>query len=245
MKINIYQINSERDDKRLMFFGLDEIQKLTGDGTVKSEMYDKIFSGEVDCDSMESVYQKFNIDHPDGYTGRSLSVSDVVEVVDSDTTDKGCFFCDNVGFKKIDFEPEKAQDTTKITVLFCQVNQPLKAVTIENSYPAMKKLIGGETEEYMPFEENIALVCNENKGRKQNLPLNRAIYFDNSHDIREIVRGDFFLTYAPLDAPRYSNFPSELEKKFSDLFKYPDRFYEQKGVIKAYPIKPKIRDMER
>ena len=80
MKINIYQINHERDDKRLMFFGLDEVQKLTGSKMVKAEIYDKIFSGDVDCHSLEDVYRKFNEDHPAGYKGRSLSVSDVVEM---------------------------------------------------------------------------------------------------------------------------------------------------------------------
>ena len=54
MKINIYQINHDRDDKRLMFFGLDEVQKLTGSKMVKAEIYDKIFSGDVDCPSLES-----------------------------------------------------------------------------------------------------------------------------------------------------------------------------------------------
>jgi hypothetical protein len=76
MKINIYQINHVRDDKRLMFFGLDEVQKLTGSKMVKAEIYDKIFSGDVDCPSLEGVFHKFNYDHPAGYTGRSLSVSD-------------------------------------------------------------------------------------------------------------------------------------------------------------------------
>ena len=88
MKINIYQINHERDDKRLMFFGLDEVQKLTGSKMVKAEIYDKIFSGDVDCHSLEDVYRKFNEEHPAGYKGRSLSVSDVVEIVESDNTEK-------------------------------------------------------------------------------------------------------------------------------------------------------------
>ena len=87
MKINIYQINHERDDKRLMFFGLDEVQKLTGSKMVKAEIYDKIFSGDVDCHSLEDVYRKFNEEHPAGYKGRSLSVSDVVEIVESDNTE--------------------------------------------------------------------------------------------------------------------------------------------------------------
>ena len=75
MKINIYQINHDRDDKRLMFFGLDEVQKLTGSKMVKAEIYDKIFSGDVDCPSLEGVFHKFNYDHPAGYTGRSSRLS--------------------------------------------------------------------------------------------------------------------------------------------------------------------------
>lgn len=35
----------------------------------------------MECGTLEEVYQMFNLDHPDGYRGRSLSVSDVVEVV--------------------------------------------------------------------------------------------------------------------------------------------------------------------
>ena len=222
MKINIYQINHERDDKRLMFFGLDEVQKLTGSKMVKAEIYDKIFSGDVDCHSLEDVYRKFNEEHPAGYKGRSLSVSDVVEIVESDNTEKGFYYCDNFGFKTISFAPEKAQDTVsknQITVLYLQVGKLPQTVSIDNSLEAMQQLVGGYIEEYMPFDDEVALICN--------------------------IAGDFFIAYAPVGSENFKSLPKDLEKKYAEKFKYPERFYKQNGQIKAYPVKPKNRDMER
>ena len=185
MKINIYQINHERDDKRLMFFGLDEVQKLTGSKMVKAEIYDKIFSGDVDCPSLEGVFHKFNYDHPAGYTGRSLSVSDVVEIVESDNTEKGFYYCDNFGFKTISFAPEKAQDTVsknQITVLYLQVGKLPQTVSIDNSLEAMQQLVGGYIEEYMPFDDEVALICNE-EGKMNGSSLNRAGYDEHSKEM--------------------------------------------------------------
>ena len=350
MKINIYQINSDRDEKRLMFFDLFQIEKLTGDKTVRAEIYDKIFSGDVDCKNLESVYQKFNFDHPKGYTGRSLSVSDVVEVIEDSNVKKGYYFCDTVGFKKIDFEAEKAQDKVKdnqITVLYVQVGkQPVK-VSIDNSLEAMQQLVGGYIEEYMPFKDEVAIVCNAD-GKLAGLRPNRAIYSENtetevpsyaelkrifmaaeragkhltahitftadsfnkpyseqsrtyevsSHnkaywskhlglsifgscldgtdqrvnldaymaeehggadgwkvekcslvtsdkEIADVIVGDFFIVRSNVEAEKYESLPKELMEKYSEKFKYPERFYKQNGQIKAYPIKPKDRDVER
>ena len=39
-----------------------------------------------------------------------MSVSDVVEIKDpcADTVEPGFYFCDSLGFKKIEFDPDKA-----------------------------------------------------------------------------------------------------------------------------------------
>lgn len=66
--------------------------------------------------SLEAIYEKFNIDHPADYEGRSLSVSDVVEIRESNTLNPGFYFVDSIGFKAISFdkslckEPAKAGD---------------------------------------------------------------------------------------------------------------------------------------
>ena len=80
MNIAIYQVNMGRDHNRVAFQSLDEMERFHGSSEIESEIYDKVFEGEVNCENLEDVYRKFNIDHPDGYKGRSLSVSDVVGV---------------------------------------------------------------------------------------------------------------------------------------------------------------------
>lgn len=85
MKVKIYQINSERDTCDVIFQPYDSLEKLQGTMDINSEIYDCVFEGEVDCVTLEDVYAMFNAAHPDGYGGRSLSVSDVVEIVDAPT----------------------------------------------------------------------------------------------------------------------------------------------------------------
>lgn len=81
MNIAIYQIDPDRDENNVAFLNYENLERFQGSAELRSEIYDKVFEGEVECGTLEEVYQMFNLDHPDGYRGRSLSVSDVVEVV--------------------------------------------------------------------------------------------------------------------------------------------------------------------
>lgn len=121
MNIKIYQINMDRDNGSYSFTNYENTTKRTG-GTIKSSIYDCVFSGEVDCKGLEEVYEKFNTERPSDFTGHSLSVSDIAEIVESDSVEKGYYFCDSIGFKKIDFEPEKAEANAdnKITVVLVE-----------------------------------------------------------------------------------------------------------------------------
>ena len=108
MKIKIYQINMDRDNGSYSFTNYENTIRRTGGG-IRSSIYDCVFDGEVACKGLEEVYEKFNIDSPPGFKGHSLSVSDIVEIAESDSVEKGYYFCDSIGFKKIDFEPENAE----------------------------------------------------------------------------------------------------------------------------------------
>lgn len=184
MKIKIYQVNTERDEKNVAFFGLDEFPKFHGNSEVNSSIYDCVFEGNVDCKTLEDVFQKFNTDHPEGYKARSLSVSDVVEVTGSDTVKQGFHFCDSYGFKEISFDPTKAQISDrflesqsdgKITVLLVEPGKYPKFIKIDDTLEAMQEVVGGYIEEYMPYEDEVAIICNE-EGKYAGMPLNRAIY---------------------------------------------------------------------
>lgn len=121
MKIKIYQINMDRDNGSYSFTNYENTIRRTGGG-IRSSIYDCVFDGEVACKGLEEVYEKFNIDSPPGFKGHSLSVSDIVEIAESDSVEKGYYFCDSIGFKKIDFEPEKAEKNmdNKITVVLVE-----------------------------------------------------------------------------------------------------------------------------
>ncbi len=245
MNINIYQIDTSRDRKRICFFGLDEIKELTGEDTLNSGIYDKIFSGDVDCNNLEAVYRMFNTDHPEGYTGRSLSVSDVVEITDSDK--KGFYFCDNIGFQKINFDSSLCKDLTateKLSVLLIQPGKAPRMVEIPDTLDAMQELVGGYIEEYMPFDDEVAIIVNE-EGKLNGLPPNRAIFTEDGKQIADVLVGDFFIVKSPVDSDKYQSLTKDLEKKYSEKFKYPERFYRKNGEIKVHQIKPKERSDAR
>lgn len=109
MEIAIYQVNMGRDHNRIAFQGFDGLERFQGTSEIDSEIYDKVFEGEVSCENLEDVYRMFNLDHPKGYKGRSLSVSDVVEVIGADG-ESTYNFCDTIGFQKVDFDPDLTEE---------------------------------------------------------------------------------------------------------------------------------------
>ena len=181
MNVNIFQINIDRDKDRVAFFGYDEFPKFQDSDFVKSELYDKVYSAEVDCNTLEDIYRKFNIDHPADYKARSLSVSDVVEVKEGSNVAPGFYFCDNIGFKVIEFDPtlcsEPKRDAEKISVILVEPNKYPKVIEIENTLGTMQGIVKGDIEEYMPFEDEVALICND-EGKMEGMALNRAIFAD-------------------------------------------------------------------
>lgn len=183
MNIRIYQVNMSRDVNNVGFASYENLAKWQGTSDIDSTIYDKVFNGEVKCKTLEEVYEKFNRNHPRGYKARSLSKSDIVEVIDKNGKSE-FHFCDTWGFKKVDFDPEKAQISEryldlskgeKIKVLFVPVGKYPTEMEIPNTYESMAELVGGGIDEYMPFDDNTAIACCNN-AMEQNLPQNRAVY---------------------------------------------------------------------
>ena len=77
MKIKVYQIDRDHDDKNVMFMGYDFTMS---HGGVDPSDYKCVFDGNVECSDLEEVFTLCNEDHPIGYNGHSLSVSDIVDV---------------------------------------------------------------------------------------------------------------------------------------------------------------------
>lgn len=111
MNITIYQINDRRDVNNVAFRGYDFTQTRQRVSGVESVIYDKIYTGNIPARDLEDVYYIFNQRHPEDFRGHSLSVSDVVEVSNCSTVVDGFYFCDSFGFRKVDFDPAKTQES--------------------------------------------------------------------------------------------------------------------------------------
>lgn len=95
MKIEIYQINSSRDEDDLIFRGQRAYE---GGRVIDLGIYDKVFTGKVPCNNLEDVYTYFQFYHGKKNKMRSMSVSDIVHVIGPLDS---YFFCDDIGFIEI------------------------------------------------------------------------------------------------------------------------------------------------
>ena len=88
-------------DIRMKFISYDELCKDFGPPDPGN--YQQVYDGAVETNNLEALYEKFNIDHPPGYDGYSLSMSDVLELYDE--SGSTFHYVDCIGFRQVDFEP--------------------------------------------------------------------------------------------------------------------------------------------
>ena len=254
MNIRIYQVNMKRDVNNVGFSSYENLEKWQGTSAIDSTIYDKVFSGEVECKNLEDVYVMFNRNHPYGYKARSLSKSDIVEVIDTDGASK-FHYVDTFGYKQVDFEPDKATVSERyldlsekkniISVLLVEPEKYPRMIEIENTLEAMQKVVDGDIEEYMPFEDEVAIICND-ESKMNGMKPNRAVYSeDEKKEMMDIIFGQFFIVYAPIESENFKSLPKELADKYREKFKYPERFAKGANQIYAFPFSPKGKDMER
>ena len=245
MNLKIYQIDLDRDSGNVCFLNYEGLSKIKDSNAVDSSIYNEVFSGEVECENLNEIYLKFNIDTPDDYKGRSLSVSDVIEIKAPSEENK-FYFCDSIGFKEIDFDVSQTQklpDNSKITVLLLKPGEVAKEVKIDNTLEAHQKIVGGYIEVCMPFEDNAAIICSE-EGKIENLPYCRAIYASDGR-IDDVIAGNFFIASTDCYTGEFKSLSPELMKKYKKLFKFPEKYMTINDEFVAVPYKPKDKDKER
>ena len=135
------------------------------------------------------------------------------------------------------------KDENMIEVILLQAGREAKPIKIENNLTTMQKIVDGYIEEYMPFPDDVAIVCNE-EGKMRGMDLNRAIKGEDG-EIIDIICGDCFLCYAPIESEDFLSMPGELKEKYLELFRKPEVFFRTESGIKAVPLDVKPREKER
>ncbi len=103
----IYQIDPEGPLKDAEFMDHDYMEKTGAVLTMSS--YVCVYKAQLQPgETLDSLYEKFNIDHPDDFKGHSLSVSDVV--VMKDKNQEKAFFVDSTCFHEIEGFKDQQKD---------------------------------------------------------------------------------------------------------------------------------------
>lgn len=74
------------------------------------------------------------------------------------------------------------------------VVEPMKrpyVLEIDGSIASMQKLVGGTIQAVYPFDDPVALICND-EGKLMNLPCNRFLY-DEQRNPYDVICGTFFV----------------------------------------------------
>lgn len=123
-------------------------------------------------------------------------------------------------------------------VLHVEPGKRARIIEIEDSLSAMQELVGGMIEEYMPFEDDVAIICNDD-GKVIGLPLNRGIKDENGN-LQDIIAGDFFVCYAPIESEKFLSLPPDMEAKYKEMFDFPEQFFRTEEGIKAVKYEPHL-----
>lgn len=209
MRTKIYQIDKDTFGTKFMDYDFT-MQKA---GEIRPELYQEVFNADIDEENLEEVYTRFNSTHHPLFRGHSLSVSDVV------VNDKGAFFVDSIGFKKIDFDESKTHKPDNLMrIVYVEPHRPAFEAEIPHEYEAESKAVGGLIEVVGNGDET-CIVCND-EGKLIGMEGNR--HLDNGVSI---IAGPFFVCGETLD-----DFRSLTDEETQ---KYLERFSEPEDISRA------------
>ena len=163
MRINIYQLDSDKDENRVKFCNYDFTQK---HGGVLPQSYKCVFHGDVDG-NLEDVFTLFNTpEHPGTYQGHSLSVSDVIEVVGENEKGitPGSYFTDSFGFKSIDFDSSRCAEMDGVRMLMIQPHKTPVVTYVKQDLSSLQRAVSDHCDEAFieyTYSECGGTVCKE------------------------------------------------------------------------------------
>ena len=119
-----------------------------------------------------------------------------------------------------------------MNVLMVEPEKAPYETQIGDDLQSMQAAVGGYIQAVYPYEEPVALICNED-GKMNGLPLNRALR-DSDGDIYDIIAGNFFI--AGLGQSNFTDLSHELAEQFAEQFRQPETFLRVDGKIVAAPM---------
>ena len=131
-------------------------------------------------------------------------------------------------------------DTEKINVLVVEPEKKPYVKDISPGLASLQKEVGGYIQAVYPFEELVAIICDE-EAKLKGSQLNRTLRDDEGH-IYDVVAGTFLVV--GVGEEDFTSLSQENLKKFSDFYYTPEMFIKMDGKLVVLPLreeKPKAK----
>lgn len=115
--------------------------------------------------------------------------------------------------------------------------EPEKApeiVEIDSGLTALQKAVGGYIEAVYPWEDPVAIICNDD-GKFNGMAPNRALYNEDG-EIMDIIAGTFLIV--GLGDDDFCGLSDDLAAKYAALFGTPEAFLRSGDRILVFPMGP-------
>lgn len=200
-------------------------------------LFEECYAGDIEDNADPNVkyhVELLNVKFVEIETGKEYTVrSDVLEAF-------------NRGEKAREFSADDREASEenarndKITVLVVEPGKRPYEKEIDSGLKSLQREVGGDIQAVYPFEEPVALLCNDD-AKLLGMPLNRALR-DEDGDIYDIVAGTFLI--AGLGKENFGSLEAEHMQHFKEHFGAPERFLKRGEQIEvvANDLDARIRD---
>lgn len=94
----IYQLKKDPENRSRQFASYNWL--IMHGQAVKRSNYEKVYAGSLKSgESLDSIYERFNLYHPDDFRGHSLSVSDIIVLHQNNR--EQAYYVDSFGFRQV------------------------------------------------------------------------------------------------------------------------------------------------
>lgn len=114
-------------------------------------------------------------------------------------------------------------------VLFVEPGKEARVAEIEGNLKSMQEMVGGLIQAIYPWEDEVALVCNE-EGKVIGLPLNRGL------ENYDVIAGTFFVCGVKGDS--FSSLSSKQMETYRQKFQSPELFFRTDSGIAVKKCTP-------
>ena len=146
----IFSMDSDSEKMKIRVFQKDGF----------SANYRQIYSGTVDCATLDDVFCLCNTQKPSGYCGKPLSEGDVVEVCEGE--EKGFYRRENSDFVPTEFDISKTDHENMLKILIIENSKEPYVAEIRDELEAKQSVVGGLIEPiYFDNSGKSLIFCNE------------------------------------------------------------------------------------